>query len=56
MERSPAAQRVLLEQGKGYWRLPNREVYLGVKDQNALVIIAPDRIALDRALYWFPGY
>jgi len=56
MERIPVTQQILLQQGKGYWRLPNREVYLGVNEQNALVIIAPDRIALDRALYWFPGY
>jgi len=56
IERIPGAQRLVLGQAKAYWHLPAREVYLSVYNQNALVIIAPDRTALDRALYWFPGY
>jgi hypothetical protein len=50
------AQQILVEQGRGYWRLPDREVYVGQHDRDALVIISPDRTSLDRALYWFPGY
>lgn len=50
------AQEVLQEQDRGYWRLPDREIYVGQQARDTLVIIAPDRIALDRALYRFPGY
>ena len=50
------AQEVLLEEDRGYWRLPDREIYVGQQARDTLVLIAPDRISLDRALYRFPGY
>ena len=50
------AQQITLESGRGYWRLPNQEVYASQHGKDALVIIAPDRTALDRALHGFPGY
>jgi len=51
-----SAQQITLEPTRGYWRLPDREVYASRQGKDALVIIAPDRTALDRALHWFPGY
>ena len=50
------AQQIALEAARGYWRLPDREVYASRQGKDALLIIAPDRTALDRALHWFPGY
>ena len=52
----PAAQKLIDESGRAYWQSPDKETYVSQHGQDALVILAPDRTTLDRAVYWFPGY
>lgn len=50
------SEEIVLEQDRGYWQLPDREIYVSQRGSDALVVIAPDRVSLDRALHSFPGY
>jgi hypothetical protein len=50
------AQKLLEEPGRTRWHLSDRETYVSQHGVDALVIVAPDQAAMDRAVHWFPGY
>jgi hypothetical protein len=49
-------EEIVLEENRGYWQQPGREIYVARRDTDALVIISPDRVSLDRALHSFAGF